>query len=84
VRRAVEPRCGSDAHLCCRSAGTYSILQPGLSGRLLADKVAALESGAPAVIATANIGCQLHLASAARPPVQHWIELLDTAPSAAR
>jgi glycolate oxidase iron-sulfur subunit len=73
-----------DSHLCCGSAGTYSILQPGLSGRLLADKVAALESGAPAVIATANIGCQLHLAGAARPPVRHWIELLDTAPSAAR
>jgi len=66
-----------DAHICCGSAGTYSILQPTLSTRLLADKVAALEGGAPAVVATANVGCQLHLASAARSPVRHWIELLD-------
>ena len=66
-----------DAHLCCGSAGTYSILQAGLSQRLLANKLSALESGAPSVIATANIGCQLHLASQAQVPVKHWIELLD-------
>jgi glycolate oxidase iron-sulfur subunit len=66
-----------DAHLCCGSAGTYSILEPTLSRRLLANKVAALEGGAPELIATANVGCQLHLASEARAPVCHWIELLD-------
>jgi glycolate oxidase iron-sulfur subunit len=66
-----------DAHLCCGSAGTYSILQPGLSRRLLSDKIAALTSGAPAAIATANIGCQMHLQSATALPVMHWIELLD-------
>jgi glycolate oxidase iron-sulfur subunit len=70
-----------DAHLCCGSAGTYSILQPGLSERLLSDKLKALESGAPQLIATANIGCQLHLATTARVPVRHWIELLDAAES---
>mgnify|MGYP001546129275 CR=1 FL=1 len=69
----------ADAHLCCGSAGTYSVLQPAMSGRLLADKVAALEAGGPEVIATANVGCQLHLQTAADVPVVHWIELLDPA-----
>jgi glycolate oxidase iron-sulfur subunit len=68
----------ADAHLCCGSAGTYSILQPALSRRLLANKVLALEDGAPEVIATANIGCLAHLESGAARPVVHWISLLDT------
>ncbi len=68
-----------DAHLCCGSAGTYSILQPELSRQLLANKLAALQQDAPDVIATANIGCQMHLASQADRPVRHWIELLDEA-----
>jgi glycolate oxidase iron-sulfur subunit len=67
----------ADAHLCCGSAGTYSILQPELAGRLKANKLAALEAGAPDVIASANIGCITHLASGAGRPVRHWIELLD-------
>ena len=66
-----------DAHLCCGSAGTYSILQPELSKQLLANKVAALESGAPARIATANIGCLMHLRGGTDLPVNHWIEMLD-------
>ncbi len=66
-----------DAHLCCGSAGTYSILQPELSRRLLRDKVHALESGSPAAIATANIGCLAHIQSGTGRPVMHWIELLD-------
>ena len=66
-----------DAHLCCGSAGTYSILQPELSGRLLGNKIAALESGAPTAILTANIGCQAHLQTATRLLVRHWIEALD-------
>ena len=66
-----------DAHLCCGSAGTYSILQPELSKRLLANKIAALTSGHPAAILTANIGCQMHLQSATNLPVRHWIEALD-------
>ena len=65
------------AHLCCGSAGTYSILQRGLSERLLADKVAALRAGDPELIVTANIGCLLHLQSASDRPVLHWLELLD-------
>jgi glycolate oxidase iron-sulfur subunit len=66
-----------DAHLCCGSAGTYSILQAELSQRLLANKITALESGAPAAILTANIGCQVHLQTATPLPVRHWIEALD-------
>ncbi|HZI84255.1 MAG TPA: glycolate oxidase subunit GlcF, partial [Casimicrobiaceae bacterium] len=67
----------ADAHLCCGSAGTYSILQPELSKKLRANKLAALEAGRPDVIATANIGCLTHLSAAAGRPVRHWIELLD-------
>ncbi len=71
-----------DSHLCCGSAGTYSILQPELSQKLLANKIAALESGAPAAILTANIGCQSHLQSATDLPVRHWIEALaDSLPN---
>jgi glycolate oxidase iron-sulfur subunit len=69
-----------DAHLCCGSAGTYSILQRSLSERLRENKVAALQSGGPAVIATANIGCLHHLQAGTDVPVVHWIELLDPAP----
>ncbi len=66
-----------DPHLCCGSAGTYSILQPKLSKRLRENKLAALEAGNPELIVTANIGCQLHLQSGTRRRVRHWIELLD-------
>jgi len=66
-----------DAHLCCGSAGTYSITQPKISQQLLANKVEALNAGGPEIIATANIGCQLHIATAAAVPVVHWLELLE-------
>jgi glycolate oxidase iron-sulfur subunit len=69
----------ADAHLCCGSAGTYSILQPELSKRLRANKIAALEAGAPSEIVTANIGCQSHLQAATNLSVRHWIELLNDA-----
>ena len=65
-----------DAHLCCGSAGTYSLLQPKISGRLQRDKLQALTVDRPDVIATANIGCQLQLSKAESTPVVHWIELL--------
>jgi glycolate oxidase iron-sulfur subunit len=65
-----------DSHLCCGSAGTYSILQPELSARLLSAKVAALEQGQPACIATANIGCQTHIRTGTALPVRHWVELI--------
>lgn len=68
-----------DAHLCCGSAGTYSILQHSLSQQLLSNKLTALQSDEPNFIATSNIGCQLHMESKANIPVKHWIELLDEA-----
>lgn len=68
-----------DAHLCCGSAGTYSITQPELSTQLRDRKMDALESGAPEMIVTANIGCQTHLAGAGRTGVRHWIELVEDA-----
>jgi glycolate oxidase iron-sulfur subunit len=67
-----------DAHLCCGSAGAYSILHPHISKDLRNEKLEALESGSPQVIATANIGCLSHLDTAARVPVRHWVELLDS------
>ncbi|MDX8411587.1 MAG: glycolate oxidase subunit GlcF [Mariprofundaceae bacterium] len=68
----------TDAHLCCGSAGTYSILQTELSGQLRDNKLAALQAAAPDAIATANIGCLAHLQSGTDTPVKHWIELLDS------
>jgi glycolate oxidase iron-sulfur subunit len=65
-----------EAHLCCGSAGTYSLLQGALSQRLLARKLEALCSGQPQLIVTANIGCLAHLQTRADIPVRHWIELL--------
>ncbi|MEN8220635.1 MAG: glycolate oxidase subunit GlcF [Pseudomonadota bacterium] len=69
----------SDSHLCCGSAGTYSILQSELSQQLLLNKLHSLQKDSPEVIVTANIGCQMHLATRAEVPVKHWIELLDEA-----
>ncbi len=66
-----------DPHLCCGSAGTYSILQPSLSDRLRDNKLRSLQADKPDVIATANIGCLSHLEMHAQVPVVHWIELLD-------
>ncbi|UZE09700.1 glycolate oxidase subunit GlcF [Pseudomonas sp. B21-053] len=66
-----------DSHLCCGSAGTYSLTQPELARQLRDNKLNALESGQPELIVTANIGCQSHLASAGRTQVRHWIELVD-------
>jgi len=66
-----------DAHLCCGSAGTYSILQPELSQQLLNNKVNALESGNPQQVVTANIGCLMHLQNGTALSVRHWVEVLD-------
>ena len=66
----------ADAHICCGSAGTYSLLQSRLAGELRDEKLANLMAGAPDIIVTANVGCQTHLASVAPVPVVHWAELL--------
>jgi glycolate oxidase iron-sulfur subunit len=69
----------ADAHLCCGSAGSYSLLQRSLSEQLKAAKIENLERGGPAILATANIGCLMHLQSGTSLPVRHWIQLLDPA-----
>ncbi len=65
-----------DSHLCCGSAGTYSVFQPGLSRQLLENKISGLQEKQPELITTANIGCLLHLQQAADIPVMHWLELI--------
>jgi glycolate oxidase iron-sulfur subunit len=69
----------ADSHLCCGSAGTYSVLQPELAARLRTNKLAALNAGGPALVATANIGCLTHLQAGGDLPVRHWIEVIDEA-----
>lgn len=67
----------ADAHLCCGSAGTYSVFQPKIAKRLRDNKLAALQAHEPELIASANIGCLAHLQSGTERPVVHWIQLLD-------
>jgi glycolate oxidase iron-sulfur subunit len=69
----------ADSHLCCGSAGTYSVLQPELALELRDRKLANLLATSPEVIVSANIGCLNHLQSGTDTPVAHWIELIDQA-----
>ena len=71
----------AESHLCCGSAGTYSLLQPELSRTLRERKLGHIQTVRPDVIATANIGCQTHLAAGADVPVVHWITLLENGAS---
>ena len=89
LRGGVEQHLGSlgfdirvssnEAHLCCGSAGTYSVLQPEIAYQLRDRKLANLKDMAPEVIVSANIGCITHLQSGTATPVRHWIEVLDSA-----
>ena len=67
----------SEPELCCGSAGTYSILQTGLSRELRTRKLEALQEKSPQIILSANIGCIAHLQGATGTPVRHWIEWVD-------
>ncbi|MDB5731228.1 MAG: glcF [Variovorax sp.] len=69
----------TEAHLCCGSAGTYSVLQPEMSYALRDRKLGHLNQLRPEVIVSANVGCITHLQSASATPVRHWVELLDAA-----
>ena len=68
-----------EAHLCCGSAGTYSVLQPDIAYQLRDRKLGNLNEMNPEVIVSANIGCITHLQSGTPTPVKHWVELLDAA-----
>ncbi|MDZ7922377.1 glycolate oxidase subunit GlcF [Rhodoferax sp.] len=72
----------NEAHLCCGSAGTYSVLNPALSYQLRDRKLGYLAPAANEVIISANIGCITHLQSGTATPVRHWVEVLDAALSA--
>jgi glycolate oxidase iron-sulfur subunit len=72
-----DPQPVADPHLCCGSAGAYSLLQPDFAQRLRVKKLAALTAGAPQTIYTANIGCWMHLGETSPVPVRHWIEAVD-------
>jgi len=74
-----EVQLPQDAHLCCGSAGTYSLLQPDIADALRERKLAALHHTQPDVIVTGNVGCAVHLAAAKGVPVLHTVELLDWA-----
>jgi len=69
----------NDAHLCCGSAGAYSILQKNISTQLLNNKIENLLQAQPEIIATANIGCLLHMRSGTDTPVKHWLQLINPA-----
>jgi len=75
----VDVKLCADSHLCCGSAGTYSVLQPDLAYELRDRKLKNLEATAPEMIVSANIGCVTHLQSGTDTPVMHWIELIDSA-----
>ncbi|ANQ84166.1 glycolate oxidase iron-sulfur subunit [Azoarcus olearius] len=86
IRGAVEQLLGAagfrltpvrDAHLCCGSAGTYSLLQPEIAQQLRENKLAALGEGGAPLILSANIGCITHLQAGTATPVRHWIEAID-------
>ena len=66
-----------DSHLCCGSAGTYSIFHPKLAKELRSNKIAHLTKSNPEMIVTSNIGCLMHLQKGSPVPVKHWVELLD-------
>lgn len=75
----VDVQLCADSHLCCGSAGTYSVLQPEISYQLRDNKLNNLLASKPDMILSANIGCLTHLQSGTTTPVQHWIELIDKA-----
>ncbi|MCX7813926.1 MAG: glycolate oxidase subunit GlcF [Tepidimonas ignava] len=79
-----EVQLPAESHLCCGSAGTYSVLQPHLADTLRARKLQHLHAaGAPQAIVSANIGCITHLQAGTALPVHHWVEVVDQALRAA-
>jgi glycolate oxidase iron-sulfur subunit len=73
----MEVHLPADSHLCCGSAGTYSVLQPKLSYTLRDQKISKLEKLEPQMIVSANVGCIAHLQSGTSTPVVHWIQLVE-------
>ncbi|AWM77826.1 glycolate oxidase subunit GlcF [Phenylobacterium parvum] len=76
-RLGYEPLPVADGHLCCGSAGAWSLLNPEMAGRLAEGRVAALTAQAPDAVFTANIGCWMHLSAHAPTPLRHWLEAIE-------
>jgi glycolate oxidase iron-sulfur subunit len=76
-RLGYEPLPVADGHLCCGSAGAWSLLNPEMAGRLAEGRVTALIAGAPDAVFTANIGCWMHLSAHAPAPLRHWLEAIE-------
>ena len=66
-----------DSHICCGSAGAYSIFETKISNQLRDNKIENLNASKPNMIVTSNIGCLMHLQKGSSIPVKHWVELLD-------
>jgi len=81
-RLGYEPQPVADNHLCCGSAGAYSVLHPETANSLKANKLEALNASKPATVFTANIGCWMHLSDGDGAPVRHWIEAVEAVLSA--
>ena len=69
----------AESHLCCGSAGAYSVLNPEIAEQLKVRKLGNLEAGKPDLICSANVGCLTHLQSGTLTPVKHWVEVIDAA-----
>lgn len=67
----------ADKHLCCGSAGAYSVLNPKIALELRDRKLSAIQTGMPDVIISSNMGCISHLQSGTQTPVRHWVEVVD-------
>ncbi|MFN7303836.1 MAG: glycolate oxidase subunit GlcF [Phenylobacterium sp.] len=76
-RLGYDPQPVADSHLCCGSAGAWSLLNPEMAGRLRDARLEALHAGEPAAVYTANIGCWMHLSAGAPAPLKHWLEAVE-------
>ena len=76
-RLGYDPQPVADAHLCCGSAGAWSLMNPEMAGRLRDARLEALNAGRPEAVFTANIGCWMHLSAGATTPLRHWLEAVE-------
>ncbi|MCA3746664.1 heterodisulfide reductase-related iron-sulfur binding cluster, partial [Phenylobacterium sp.] len=83
-RLGYDPQPVADGHLCCGSAGAWSLLNPAMAGRLRDARLDALHAGEPSAVYTANIGCWMHLSVGAPAPLRHWLEAVEDVLPAAR
>ncbi|MCA4915998.1 MAG: glycolate oxidase subunit GlcF, partial [Phenylobacterium sp.] len=83
-RLGYDPQPVADGHLCCGSAGAWSLLYPAMAGRFRDARLEALHASEPSAVYTANIGCWMHLSVGAPAPLRHWLEAVEDVLPAAR